>query len=278
MTDDIVADLHMHTTGSDGMYTFEDRLAQARERGLEAIAITDHDRVIDSLGAGSRTEDDLEIITGVEIRADLFETKVELLGYFVDPADRTLAGVLERARQYRTERNRELVAQLNEATDIKLDYEALQSSVRGGLGRPHLAGKLLEAGYVDSIGEAFTAYLAEEGECFVPMRRIPCGEVIDAIQTAGGVASLAHPGRIRSDRVPEMVAAATDRGLDAIETWYPYGDDADFGVADVARLADEHGLVRTGGSDCHGRDSGKYRVGTTGMPAEAVEELRAARP
>lgn len=278
MTDDIVADLHMHTTGSDGTDTFEDRLTQARERDLDAIAITDHDRVIDSLGAGSRTDDGLEIITGVEIRADLFETKVELLGYFVDQADPTLAGVLERARQYRRERNRELVARLNEATDLELEYEALQASVRGGLGRPHLAGILLEEGYVDSIGEAFTAYLAEPGECFVPMERIPCGEVIDAIQTAGGVASLAHPGRIRSDRVPEMVAAATDRGLDAIETWYPYDEDSDFGVADADRLARDHGLVRTGGSDCHGRESGKFRIGTTGMPAEALAELRAARP
>lgn len=273
MSSDVVADFHMHTTGSDGTDTLQDRIEQAHERELDAIAITDHDRVIDELGAGSRTVDGLEVVTGVEIRADLFETKVELLGYFVDPAEPTLASVLERARQFRRERNRELVRQLNETTGLELDYKALTDEVRGGLGRPHLAGILVEEGYVDGIGAAFEEYLAEAGSCFVPMERIPCAEVIDAIRTVGGVASLAHPGRIRSDRVPEMVATAADEGLDAIETWYPYGEECEFGVSDAQDLADEHDLLRTGGSDCHGRGSGKYRIGETGMPAEAYERL-----
>jgi len=277
MSSDIVADLHMHTTGSDGTDTLDDRIEQAHERGLDAIAITDHDRVIDELGAGSQQYDELEVVTGVEIRADLFETKVELLGYFVDPENPTLSSVLEQARTFRRERNRELVRQLNEATDLELDYETLNGEVRGGLGRPHLAGILVEEGYVDGIQAAFDEYLAEEGSCFVPMERIPCGEVIDAIRTAGGVASLAHPGRIRSSRVEEMVATAAGDGLDAIETWYPYGEGKEFGVADADRLATEHSLLRTGGSDCHGRGSGKFRIGETGMSADAYERLRAAR-
>jgi predicted metal-dependent phosphoesterase TrpH len=276
MSCDVVADLHLHTTGSDGTDTLHDRIEQAHERGLEAIAITDHDRVIDELRAGSAGYDGLEVVTGVEIRADLYETKVELLGYFVDPDEPALSSVLERAREYRRERNRELVRQLNAATDLELDYESLTDEVRGGLGRPHLAGILVDAGYVDSIGAAFEAYLAEPGSCFVPMERIPCGEVIEAIQAAGGVASLAHPGRIRSSRVEGMVETAAQQGLDAIETWYPYGEDSEFGVGDADRLAADHDLLRTGGSDCHGRGSGKFRIGQTGMPGDSYERLRSA--
>ena len=277
MSSDLAADLHVHTTGSDGTDTLDERIDQARERGLDAVAITDHDRVIDELGAGSREYDGLEVVTGVEVRADLFDTKVEFLGYFVDPEAPALASVLERARQFRRERNRELVARLNDATDLELDYETLVGEVRGGLGRPHLAGVLVEEGYVDGIGAAFDEYLAEEGDVYVPMERIPAADVIEAIQSAGGVASLAHPGRIRSDRVPEMVATAAEHGLDAIETWYPYGEGSAFEVADAKRLADDHELLRTGGSDCHGRDSGKFRIGNCGLTAEAFETLRAAR-
>jgi predicted metal-dependent phosphoesterase TrpH len=275
-TNDIVADFHVHTTGSDGTDSLSTRIEQARKRGLDAIAITDHDRVIDELGAGSTGYDDIEVVTGVEVRADLFETKIELLGYFVDPMNSTLTSVLEQARQYRRERNRKLVTQLNEATDIELNYEALAGEVRGGLGRPHIAGVLVEEGYVDSISDAFTEYLAESGDCFVPMERVSYKRVLDAIHAAGGTASLAHPGRIRSDRVPEMVATAADYGLDAIETWYPYGDETAFEVADAHRLAGQYDLLRTGGSDCHGRDSGKFRIATCGMSPDAVERLRDA--
>lgn len=277
MRSDVIADLHMHTTGSDGTDTLQERIEQAHERGLDAIAITDHDRVIDELGAGSRTVRGLEVVTGVEVKADIFDTKVEFLGYYVDPEDPTLVSVLERARRFRRERNRELVSRLNEATELELDYETLAGEVRGGLGRPHLAAILVEEGYVGSIGAAFEQYLAEEGDVYVPMERIPSNEVIDAIQSAGGVASLAHPGRIRSDRVPEMVAKATEQGVDAIETWYPYGEESDFSVADAERLADEYNLLRTGGSDCHGTTSGKFRIGTTGIDTEVFEALQTAR-
>lgn len=269
------ADLHLHTTASDGTDSLEDRIEQARERGLDTIAITDHDRIDDELPAGSRRFRDLEVVTGVEVRADLMSTKIELLGYFVDPDEQTLSGVLKQARTYRRNRNRELVARLNEATDLHLSYEDLSDEVRGGLGRPHLAEILVDEGYVDGIGPAFDKYLAEEGSCFVPMERVACETVLGAIHAAGGVASLAHPGRIRVDDVPTFIRAAADLGLDGIETWYPYGDVA-FGVDDAARLAEEYDLLKTGGSDCHGRGSGKFRIGSVGVSAERFETLRAA--
>ncbi len=272
-----VADLHMHTTASDGTCSVAERIGQARDRGLAAIAVTDHDRIAPSITAPVERRDDVALIAGVEVRADLFETKIELLGYFVDPDAAALDGVLSRARRYRRERNRDLVARLADETGLDLDYDRLASDADGSLGRPHLAGELVDAGVVDSVGEAFTEHLAEEGSCFVPMERVPYAAVLEAIHAAGGVASLAHPGRVRTDRISEMVAELAGAGLDGLEVRYSYGDRgpayADVGVPEAAALADEHDLLVTGGSDCHGPGSGKFRIGEVRVAAADLRAL-----
>ncbi len=279
MSTDGVADLHVHTTASDGTSTVAERRAQAAERDLPVIAVTDHDRIGPALEGRVHEAASVTCITGVEVRADCMDTKVELLGYFVDPGERALQDVLGQARRYREERNRELVANLNEVAGTNFDHDDLAASVAGSLGRPHLAGALVDAGLVDSIGAAFDEYLARDGEAYVEMERAPADEVLDAIHAAGGVASLAHPGRIRSGRVPEMVAALAGSGLDAIEVWYPYGETggpaerADLGVAEADALAAEHDLLRTGGSDCHGPGSGKERLGSIRVDAGTLDAL-----
>lgn len=281
-SDERVADLHVHTTASDGTVDSSERVSQAAERGLDAVAITDHDVIADPVTEPATIRDGVEVVAGVEVRADLFDTKVEVLGYYVDPTDPDLRAMLERARGFRRQRNRELVERLSAATGLELSYEELSESVEGNLGRPHLAERLLEEGIVDGIGEAFDEYLAEGGAAFVPMERLPVEEVVATIQDAGGVASLAHPGRIRTDAetVDRMVEELAAVGIDGIETWYPYGEDrdddyADVGVEDALALADRHGLIPTGGSDCHGPGSGKFRIGDVGVPADALDRVRA---
>jgi predicted metal-dependent phosphoesterase TrpH len=265
-TDSGYADLHMHTTASDGNSTVEERVEQAKERGLGAISITDHDRIPASLDTPVTSRDGVKVVTGVEIRADVFDTKVEILGYYVDPTNDSLNSVLERVRGYREERNREMVERLADATGLHITYESLKESVDGSLGRPHLADLLIEEGFADTVSEAFDEYLDEGGDVYVPMERAPYDEVIEAVHEAGGITSLAHPGRIRSDRVPEMVQELVDEGLEALEAWYPYGeirseDYANIGVKEAETLAEEHSLLKTGGSDCHGPGSGKFRIG-----------------
>lgn len=279
--DEGVADLHLHTTASDGTSTVAERLDQARDRGLDAIAITDHDRISDELEGRVERRDGVELVTGVEVRADCLDAKVEVLGYFVDPSSRALGEVLSTARRYRRERNREMVERLAAETGLDLDYDALAASVDGGLGRPHLAERLVEAGAVDGVGAAFDEYLGSDGRAYVPMERVDHERVISAIGAADGVASLAHPGRIRSDEVPAMVDRLVDAGLDGIEVRYPYGESepdayADVGVEAASRLAAEHDLLETGGSDCHGPGSGKFRIGDVRVTAEVYDALRAA--
>lgn len=272
-----VGDLHLHTTASDGTCSVADRIDQAAARDLDAVAITDHDCIADDLVNLTSSRRGVNLITGVEVRADVQNTKVEVLGYYLDPEDPQLSDVLERARRYRRERNEAMVERLNDVSPLDLDVVELRSEVDGMLGRPHLASKLVDAGVVDSIGDAFDEYLADERPAFVPMQRVPAEEVLDAIRKAGGVSSLAHPGRIRSDDVRGIVTDLVAAGLDAVEVAYPYDEapgEGDFGVADAAALADEHGLLRTGGSDCHGPDSGKFRIGDVRVSAEQLDALR----
>lgn len=278
-----VADLHIHTTASDGTIGVGRRVELAAERDLDAIAITDHDVIADALTERTERRDGVELIAGVEIRADLFDTKIEILGHFVDPTHEGLLETLKHAREFRRQRNADLVANLAEATGLDFSYEDLAASVDGNLGRPHLADVLIEAGVVDSVGEAFGEYLAEEGEAFVPMERLPVAEVVETIHAAGGTASLAHPGRIRAsaDAVAEMLDELTNLGLDGLEVQYPYGaetsdDYADVDVATAADLTERFDLIPTGGSDCHGPDSGKFRQGEVRVERDVLDRLRSA--
>lgn len=277
----LAGDLHMHTTASDGTVSADRRIELANEAGIETIALTDHDILSEWVTEPSTHKDGVDVITGVEVRANLFDTKIEILGYYLDPTDPELLNMLERARRFRRDRNEQIVKNLNKVTDLSLSYKELSASVDGNLGRPHIADYLIEAGVVDSVGEAFGEYLAEGGAAYVPMERIPAAEVVSTIHGAGGVTSLAHPGRIRTDTetVKRMVEELAAVGLDGIETWYPYGqirdsEYADIGVDDAHDLAEQYDLIPTGGSDCHGPDSGKFRLGEVGVSEEILSRLR----
>jgi len=274
-----VADLHMHTTASDGTCSVEDRLTQALERDIEAIAITDHDTISGEISDRITHEEDIELIAGVEVRADVQRTKVELLGYYVDPADVRLRAVLEQVRDYRRERNRQIVSRLQNLTVLDQSYETVRNRAEGLLGRPHIANLLVKEEIVDSVGEAFGTYLGGDGVAFVPMERVPATEVLEAIQGAGGIVSLAHPGRVRTDDIEGIVAKLVAEGIDAIEVPYPYDSApsdkyADVSVADAAEFAATHDLLWTGGSDCHGPDSGKFRIGDVRITRERLDALR----
>ena len=270
---DGVADLHTHTVASDGTSTVAERVEQARERDLPVLAITDHDCIADTLTDRLTRHGEVTVITGVEVRADLDGEKVELLGYFVDPDTAALQEILAQAREYRTQRNRELAVRLSEATGQPVDHNDLSASVAGMLGRPHFARHLVETGVVDSVSEAFREYLGTDGTAYVPMERVSHERVIEALHDAGGVVSLAHPGRMDGLDVPAAIATLTEAGLDAVEVRYPYGANPSLGADEAANLADEHGLLHTGGSDCHGPDSEKFRIGEARVPRADLQAL-----
>jgi predicted metal-dependent phosphoesterase TrpH len=276
---DGVADLHIHTTASDGTCSVSDRISAARNRGIETIAITDHDIIPDDIEKRISSRGSIDIVAGVEVRADTQNTKIELLGYFIDPADETLERLLLQVREYRRDRNRRMVERLHEITDLDRSYEEIRATADGILGRPHIASVLVEDGIVGTISKAFERYIGAEGSAFVSMERMPATKVIRTIQNAGGVVSLAHPGRIRTDGVESIVESLSAEGLDAIEVPYPYDEDSTSSYAEIshegaAALATEYNLLWTGGSDCHGPGSGKFRIGEARLCSEHFEALR----
>jgi predicted metal-dependent phosphoesterase TrpH len=146
-----VADLHMHTTASDGTCGVDDRVTQAVDRGFQSIAITDYDTILTDIQSRVTHISGIELIAGVEVRADVDGTKVELLGYYIDPSNEELLAVLEQVREFRRKRNRRMIEQLHEETDFDTSYQQLHTEAGGILARPYIADALLAEGIVGSI-------------------------------------------------------------------------------------------------------------------------------
>lgn len=272
-------DLHLHTTASDGQATPAELVAAAAAAGCRTIAVTDHDTVaavadVAALAASAG----LDAITGIEMTAVDRARDIHVLGYFIDAPDRDLAAFLARQRDIRRARVAAIVERLA-AVGAPVDLHAVaQTSAASGrsIGRPAVAAALVAAGHVASVQDAFDRYLADGRPAFVPRAGSAPAEIVDRIRRAGGVASLAHPGKYGRD---DLIAPLVDAGLTAIEVFHPDHDESD--VARYTAMAAAMGLVMTGGSDYHGaaarRASGLGRLGT---PPDQFAALaaRAARP
>ncbi len=262
------ADLHLHTTASDGTYTPQQVVELARRAGLRAIAVTDHDTLAGVAPArAAAASTDLEIIAGVEITTEHAGHELHLLAFFVKPDDAALTDALGRVRAHRVERYHEMVRRLR-AGGVPLDDEELPS-IPDTLGRRHLAERLVRAGRVSTLREAFARYLKDGALAAAPKWRLPVAEAIAIVRSAGGVTSWAHP----PPGAPfEQYADLTRLGLGAVEAIYP-----DFRTAHVRRLRDfaaQLGLAVSGGSDCHG--PGPREIGCCTVSGEELERLRPA--
>jgi predicted metal-dependent phosphoesterase TrpH len=264
------ADLHLHTTHSDGSYTPAQVVDLALRSGLCAIALTDHDTLEGVAPArAAATGTGLEVIAGVEISASHQGRELHLLGYFVSTEDAALAQALEALRGRRAERFHKMIERLREQGVPLAGTEMLPGA--HALGRRHLAELLVRQGKVSTIREAFLRYLHDGGRAVVPKQLLPVDEAIGRVREAGGVASWAHPPE-RCTR--EQLAELCDLGLGAVEVEYP-----GFRPVRVRKLrtwAGELGLAVTGGSDCHGPDSAHRTVGVRSVSRAELEVLRAA--
>jgi 3',5'-nucleoside bisphosphate phosphatase len=257
------ADLHLHTTHSDGQYTPAEVIDLARRCGLSAIAVTDHDTLdgvapTRAAAAGSG----VEVVPGVEITASYKDREVHLLAYFFDEADSSLAAALAQVRRDRAERFLAMIERLK-ACGVSIQEEPLHPSP----GRRHLAEQLVRAGKAGSIREAFARYLHDGGRADVPKRCLPAEEALALVRQAGGVAARAHPPY---DCSRDDLANMQKLGLGAVEAEYP-GAKRQF-ARQLRGWAAELGLVVTGGSDCHG--PGTSAIGSKTVSAEELAALR----
>jgi predicted metal-dependent phosphoesterase TrpH len=264
------ADLHIHTTASDGCFSPKEVVSLAAKEGFAAISISDHDTVAGlPEGLAAAEEVGLEVIPGLELAADLDESEVHILGYCLDYESRPLAAELERLRKERLERTKKMVRLLSEL-GITLDETKIeQAAAFGCVGRMHLARALIEQGFVADIREAFGRYIGREQPAYVPRVHLSPAEACSLITEAGGIPVLAHPSKLDNDRlIPRLI----QDGIMGIEAFYTRV--APELTAQYCRLAEEYGLLVTGGSDCHQSSDGRYLIGSIKLDYEYVRKLK----
>ncbi len=267
------ADLHVHTTASDGTLTPEQTVREAARVGLEAVGIADHDTIA-GIESALMTGEEVGIIAvpAVEINTDFGSTEIHVLGYYVDPASESLTENLALLRNGRLERGRKIVEKLNEI-GLKISMDRVEEIAGGGaVGRPHIARALVEAGYVRSMNSAFGKYLTRGTPTYVPRYKLTPFQAMDIIREAGGVPVLAHPGTNKHDEmIPQMVEA----GLLGIEVFHT--DHSSTQAKHYLKIAEKYDLIPTGGSDSHGPDNVKtIAIGSVTCDIAVVHRLRAA--
>jgi predicted metal-dependent phosphoesterase TrpH len=275
-------DLHLHTTASDGVMTPSAIVRYAKTKGLQAIAITDHDTVggvSEAVSAGS--EIDFEVIPGIEISAEHSPGSMHLLGYFLDIDHPLLTERLRFLQMARAERNPKIVEKLNRL-GVRICYdEVVKASGGGQVGRPHFAQVLLEKGYVRTFQEAFERFLTKGAPAYVDKARFSPQDALALIRKAGGVPVLAHPNTLDVKghaELERLVAGLVDQGLEGIEVYYP--EHTPLQTAEYRVLAERYCLLVTGGTDYHGIAGDGLDIGTgrgeMRLPYSMVETLRKA--
>jgi predicted metal-dependent phosphoesterase TrpH len=263
-------DLHIHTIASDGLLTASEVLMVARERGLKAIAITDHDTT-DGFVEAIREGGDMELVAGVELSCAYSESDVHVLGYFINYKDAGFIRIIKSFRQDRYRRGEAMVAKLNEL-GINLTMDTVNAIAgNASVGRPHLAAALVKEEYVQTFDEAFARYLGYHASAYVPKKHFDVDHAIDLIHRIGGVAVLAHPGTLRHD---EFIGDFVDMGLDGIEAYHSMHKRNQ--VLHYKNLAKKYNVFYSGGSDCHGPRKGKVLIGTQKVPESCLDKMKDA--
>ncbi len=255
-------DLHNHSTFSDGTDTPTRLLELAQERGLNAIALTDHNTVAglpEFLKAAEGKS--VRAIAGTEFSTDYKGTELHILGLFLKPEHfASITDLLEGYRLRKEQSNRDLVEKLN-AAGYLIDYEQVKNSTpEGQVNRALIAAELTRLGYTESIQAAFKQLLNPKRGYYTPPERFSPFEIIRYIKSLGAVAVLAHPFlNLNETQLREFLTEAVPCGLDGMETMYSTYDEQT--TATAKKVADEFGLLHSGGSDYHGGNKPHIQMG-----------------
>ena len=265
------ADLHVHTTASDGSFPPKAVVEKAKEAGMAAIAITDHDTVegvqeavAAGLGAG------IEVLPGIELGADYEGIEVHILGYCIDIENSELLEKLSWLRRARMERIERMVEKIRKmGIPVEME-EVLAIAGIGSVGRPHLAKAMVAAGAVKSTAEAFEKFIGAGRLAYVARQKLRPAEAIELVRGAGGLAVLAHPGLGGAGKLFYSLAGA---GLGGVEVYHPSHSWEE--SLYYRMLAAGWDLVATGGSDYHGpgHKSG-WQIGLKSVSYETVNEIK----
>lgn len=257
------ADLHIHSSYSDGAYTPEEIIDIARKNEVKCISITDHD----SIGGqyiNSKGIEDIKIISGIELSAEYNEMELHILGYCIDVNNERLRESVKMLNDKRLERVQKIITNLKEY-DIQLEIDELYKNNNETLGRSHIANAMVEKGYFANYKQAFQSFLIKGKPGYERGFRLSYKEAIDIIKSAGGVAVLAHPGQIyKRMEVEKIIKELKCFGLSGVEVYHPSHDKRDSN--EFYNLAKKYKLTITGGSDFHGGSTYKENnIGSYGL-------------
>jgi predicted metal-dependent phosphoesterase TrpH len=280
----VICDFHVHSTASDGSLTPVEVVEEASRRGVDCIALTDHDAIggIDSAAERGR-ELGVEVMAGIELSVceDEGRLQLHLLGLEIDPRHPRLTETLAEVRANRA-RRAERIIELLRATGVELDLSTVREIAGNApLSRPHIAGALVRIGVSRDQDSAFSRYLRRGAPAFVPADGLSSRQAIELIHSAGGMVSLAHPPLSTGIDQPGGMEAFVGRlarlGLDGIEVQHPSHTSGQ--RRKLRKLARSRELVATGGSDFHGEVSPGVLIGTGrgGNVSVGAEEYRAIR-
>lgn len=247
-------DLHAHTTASDGSCTPTELVLLAKQTGLRALGVTDHDTVdgvAEAVAAGA--EQGVEVVPGIEISVDYPQGEFHLLGYFIDFRSEAFSSRIRYLQENRFDRNAVMLRKMHEAGfEISME-DVVEESGGGQIGRPHMARALLKKGYVSTVQEAFDRYLADGKPLHVPKVKLHPAEAIDLVHRAGGLAVAAHPKYMQyptEEGLRHELARLKELGLDGLECYYSRHSEDE--TRQYLRLAEQFGFLVTAGSDFHG--------------------------
>ncbi len=278
MNNKIIADLHTHTINSDGTFTVEEIVKKASEKGLKALAITDHDTVDGLLDSKKLDEYEkkygVKIIKGIEMSCNLNGKDVHILGYFLNLEDQNFLNELSRISEIRNERNQKIVKKLADL-NLPVTMNDLNKIVKGNvISKAHFAEAMLEKGYVSCKSDAFKNYLGKNGVAFVEKRDYKPIDAVRILARNGAFVSLAHPKLIteNTDEVEKLIVELVKYGLRGIEVnYYSFSkSDKEF----YKKIAEKYNLIITGGSDFHGGNRVNVSLGETGLNSSEFENLK----
>ena len=271
-------DLHIHTYYSDGVFSPEKIVDTAIDVGLGAIALTDHDNILsynvakDYLKKTGK-QDKLEVIEGVEINTLYKNYEVHILGYFMDDTNSDFRELLKTQQNARVKQTKEIITLLSKKEGIKIKYEDIVKQVAegGSIGRPHIAKAITNAGGTSSVIDAYAKYIHDDSHVYVPRKTVSPQDAVEIIYDAGGIPVIAHPHDL--DIAETLIKDLMSYGLRGIEAYHRKHSPAC--VEYFSSMAEELGLIVTGGSDFHAPNimNGQIVMGKNFVPEWIYDKL-----
>lgn len=272
------SDFHIHTNYSDGVFTPEKIVDTALEAGLQAIALTDHDNIL-SYDIAQKylneigKQDELEIIQGVEVNTLYKNYEVHILGYFMNPNNEDFQKLMKAQQQARINQTLEIIDLLDKKENIKISFDSIKAQVAegGSIGRPHIAKAITNVGGTANVIEAYSKYIHADSPVYVERKTVSPFDVVEIIYDAGGIPVIAHPYDvpIADELIPQLVNCGL-RGIEAYHRKHsaPY-------IEHFSTLAEEYGLIVTGGSDFHAPNimNGQIILGKNFVPEWIYDNL-----